>query len=95
MLLGGLRSQHARDIEIAVLRHQLEVLRRQVKRPALRPADRAVLAVLSRALPRSRWSVLLVTPATILRWHRRLVTRKWTQPCRRGAVRPSPSSWWR
>src|ERR687895_1062111 len=81
-LLGSLRSQHARDIEIAVLRHQLEVLRRQVKRPALRPADRAVLAVLSRALPRSRWSVLLVTPATILRWHR-LVTRKWTQPCRR------------
>jgi putative transposase len=84
MLLGGLRSQHAREVEIAVLRHQLEVLRRQVKRPQFRPADRAVLAVLSSALPGSHWSVLLVTPATILRWHRRLVTRKWTQPRRQG-----------
>jgi putative transposase len=88
MLLGSLRSEHAKDIEIAVLRHQLEVLRRQVKRPELRPADRAVLAVLSRALPRSRWSALLVTPATILRWHRRLVARKWTQPDRRGGRPP-------
>jgi putative transposase len=51
MVLGHLRSEHAKDIEIAILRHQLEVLRRQVKRPELRPADRAVLAVLSRALP--------------------------------------------
>jgi putative transposase len=88
MLLGSLRSEHAKDIEIAVLRHQLDVLRRQVKRPAFRPADRAVLAVLSRALPRSRWSTFLVTPATILRWHRRLVTRKWTQPFRRGGRPP-------
>jgi transposase len=84
MLLGSLRSQHAKDVEIAVLRHQLEVLRRQVKRPAFRPADRAVLALLSRALPRWRWSVFLVTSGTILRWHRRLVTRKWTQPRHRG-----------
>ncbi len=61
MLLGRLNSEHAKDVEIAVLRHQLEVLRRQVKRPQFRPADRAVLAVLSRALPRSHWSVLLVT----------------------------------
>jgi putative transposase len=79
MLLGSLRSEHAKDIEIAVLRHQLDVLRRQVKRPAFRPADRALLAVLSSAFPRARWSSFLVTPATILRWHRRLVTRKWTQ----------------
>ncbi len=84
MLLGSLRSQRAKDVEIAILRHQLSVLRRQVKRPQFRPADRAVLAVLSSALPRSHWSVLLVTPATILRWHRRLVTRKWTQPRRQG-----------
>src|SRR6266487_5510766 len=69
MLLGSLRSEHAKDVEIAVLRHQLDVLRRQVKRPAFRPADRAVLALLSRALPRSRWSVLLVTPDTILPGH--------------------------
>jgi hypothetical protein len=73
MLLGGLRSEHAKDVEIAVLPHQLEVLRRQVKRPEVRPADRAALAVLSRALPRARWSAFLVTPGTILRWHRRLM----------------------
>jgi putative transposase len=88
MLLGGLRSRHAKDVEIAVLRHQLDVLRRQVKRPEFRPADRAVLAVLSRALPRARWAAFLVTPDTILRWHRRLVTRKWTQPYPRGGRPP-------
>jgi putative transposase len=74
MLLGRLRSEHAKDVEIAVLRHQLSVLRRQVKRAECRPADRAVLALLSRALPRSHWSIFLVTPGTILRWPRRLVT---------------------
>jgi hypothetical protein len=51
MLPGRLRSEHAKDVEIAVLRHQLQVLRRQVKRPELHPADRALLALLSRALP--------------------------------------------
>ena len=79
MLLGSFRSDHAKDVEIAVLRHQLDVLRRQVKRPEFQPADRALLAMLSSALPRARWSSFLVTPDTILRWHRRLVTRKWTQ----------------
>jgi putative transposase len=83
-----LRTERAKDIEIAVLRHQLEVLRRQVKRPEFRPADRAILAMLSSALPRQRWSMFLVAPGTILRWHRRLVTCKWTQPCSRGG-RPS------
>jgi hypothetical protein len=78
MLLGSLRSEHAKDVEIDVLRHQLEVLRRQVKRPEFRPADRAVLAALSGALPHRRWSNFLVTLDRILRWHRRLVTRKWT-----------------
>jgi putative transposase len=87
-VLWSLRSEHAKDVEIAVLRHQLKVLRRQVKRPEFRPADRAALAVLSRALPRSRWSIFLVTPDTILRWRRRLVTRKWTQPYRRGGRPP-------
>ncbi len=84
ILLGRLQSEHAKDVEIAVLRHQLDVLRRQVKRPAFHPADRALLALLSSALPRKRWSIFLVTPDTILQWHRRLVTRKWTQPRRRG-----------
>jgi hypothetical protein len=87
-LLGSLRSEHAKDVEIAVLRHQLSVLRRQVQRAEFRPADRAVLAVLSRALPRSQWSIFLVTPGTILRWHQRLVTRKWTQPWCRGGRPP-------
>jgi hypothetical protein len=94
VLLGRLRSEHAKDVEIAVLR-QLEVLRRQVKRPELRPADRAILVVLSRVLPRARWSAFLVTPDTMLRWHRRLATRKWTQPYLKVAVHRSPSTWWR
>jgi putative transposase len=88
ILLGRLQGEHAKDVEIAVLRHQLEVLRRQVTRPEFQPADRALLVALSSALPRGRWSTLLVTPATILRWHRRLVTRKWTQPYRRGGRPP-------
>ena len=88
ILLGRFQSEHAKDVEIAVLRHQLGVLRRQVKRPELQPADRALLAVLSSVLPRRRWSSLLVAPDTILRWHRRLVTRKWTQPYHRGGRPP-------
>jgi hypothetical protein len=80
---------HRLDVQVvAVLRHQLAVLRRQVKRPEFRPADRAFLAALARALPRRRWSIFLVTPDTILRWHRRLVTRKWTQPYCRGGHPP-------
>jgi hypothetical protein len=95
MLLGSLRSEHAKDIEIAVLRHQLDVLRRQVKRPEFRPADRALLAMLSSAIPRWRWSSFLVTPDTSLRWHRRLVTRKWTQGHRTAGARRSPTTWLR
>lgn len=87
IVAGRVRSEHAKDVEIAVLRHQLAVLRRQVRRPAFRPADRASLAALSRVLPRRRWSVFLVTPDTLLRWHRRLVTRKWTE-LRRAGGRP-------
>jgi hypothetical protein len=71
-----------------VLRHQLDVLRRQVRRLDFRPADRAVLAALSRALPRAHWAAFLVTPGMIMRWHRRLVTRKWTQPSCRGGRPP-------
>jgi putative transposase len=95
MLLGRLQSEHAKDVEIAVLRHQLSVLRRQVQRPEFRPADRAVLAVLSRALPRARWSSFLVMPGTILRWHRRLVARKWNQPTLQAAVHRSTTTWLR
>jgi putative transposase len=67
-------------VEIAVLRRQLAVLRRQVPRPRYTPADRMLLAVLVRLLPRERWASLLVTPATLLRWPRELVARRWTCP---------------
>jgi putative transposase len=81
-LVGLGRSPEAKDVEIAVLRHQLAVLRRQVGRPRYRPSDRLVLAMLARLLPRERWSAFLVTPATLLRWHRALVRRRWTYPHR-------------
>ena len=80
MLTQIARDGGAKDVEILVLRHQVAVLRRQVHRPDLQPADRVVLAVLSRLLPRSRWSTFFVTPATLLRWHRELVARRWTYP---------------
>jgi transposase InsO family protein len=78
--LGLGRWPDARDIEIAVLRHQLSVLARQVARPRYTPTDRMVLAWLAKLLPRDRWRVFLVTPATLLRWHRELVARRWTYP---------------
>ncbi|MEU8217227.1 hypothetical protein AB0C47_15785 [Micromonospora taraxaci] len=77
MLSQLARDGGAKDVEILVLRHQVAVLRRQVHRPDLQPADRVVL---SRLLPRPRWSAFFVTPATLLRWHRELVTRRWTYP---------------
>ena len=74
------RGDAAKDLEILVPRHQLAVLRRQTLRPKLEPADRALLAAVSRVLPRSRWSCFLVRPETLLRWHRRLVAGAWTLP---------------
>ena len=76
------RGDAAKDLEILVLRHQLAVLRRQIPRPRLEPADRALLAAVSRVLPRARWSCFLVKPETLLRWHRRLVAGAWTYPHR-------------
>jgi hypothetical protein len=67
-----------KDFEILVLRHQLRVLQRKTGPPKFRAVDRAVLAAASRVLPRERWVDFLVTPATLLRWHRELVARKWT-----------------
>ncbi len=74
------RGNTATDVELLALRHQLTVLRRQVARPRLKPADRALLAALRRGLPQARWSCFLVTPETLLRWHRRLVAGAWTYP---------------
>ena len=73
----------AKDAEILVLRHQLAVLRRQVARPRFTWSDRALIATLARLVPRERWVAFLVTPETILRWHRTLVRRRWTYPHRR------------
>ncbi len=81
LILFG-RSERAKELEILVLRHELQVLRRQVGRPRLRSADRVLLAALGQVLPRGRRS-FLVQPATLLRWHRDLVRRRWSYPGRR------------
>src|SRR5664280_1754351 len=93
-----------REVEILVLRHQVQVLRRKVGRPKLRRCDRLFFAAAARLLPRGRWSCFIVTPATLLAWHRALVKRKWTcrrrrsgrplvdEACCRDAARPSSSS---
>ncbi|MGH3085460.1 MAG: integrase core domain-containing protein [Gaiellaceae bacterium] len=84
------RSEEFKELEIVVLRHELAVLRRQTRRPQLTTTDRVFLAAASRLLPRSSWRSFLVTPTTLLRWHRRLVARRWTYPARVG--RPSIGS---
>ena len=79
------RSNTTKEIEILVLRHELAVLQRRTPRPRMSWTDRALIAALTRLLPRPRRLGLLVTPATILRWHRQLVARHWTtQPARPG-----------
>jgi putative transposase len=93
-LLGCLtvltRHQISKDAELLVLRHENAVLRRQISRVRYKPADQLWLAALSRLIPRCRWGeIFAVTPATLLAWHRRLVTRKWDYTSRRRPGRPS------
>ena len=73
-----LRSHEWKELEIVVLRHELAILRRRTRRPTITAVDRTFLAAASRLLSRNRWPSFIVTPATLLRWHRRLVAKRWT-----------------
>jgi putative transposase len=91
MVLG--RREVSKDAELLVLRHENAVLRRQTNQIRYQPTDRLWLAALSRLIPRGRWGgVFTVTPATLLAWHRRLVTRKWDYSSRRRPGRPATAA---
>lgn len=77
------RSDRSKELEILLLRHELSILRRRARRPQLRESDRLMLAALSRLMPRHAWQAFFVTPETLLRWHRRIIARRWTYPQRR------------
>jgi hypothetical protein len=91
LLAALVRSDLSKDVELLVLRHENQVLRRQLSgRPRWDHTDRLWLTALSRLVSRRRWAeVFPVTPATILRWHRSLVARKWDYASRRRPGRPS------
>jgi putative transposase len=77
------RGDRSKELELLVLRDELSILRRQARRPQLTESDRLLLAALSRVIPRRSWRAFLVTPETLLRWHRRMVAWRWTYPHRR------------
>ncbi len=78
LVVLGVRSHEWKELEIVVLRHELAIFRRQTRRPPIIALDRLFLAAASRLLSRARWPSFIVTPATLLRWHRRLVAKRWT-----------------
>ena len=87
------RRETSKDAELLVLRHENAVLRRQIGRVRYQPGDRLWLSALSRLIPRRRWGeVFAVTPATLLAWHRRLVTCTWDYTSRRRPGRPSTAA---
>jgi putative transposase len=88
LVVWSLRSRDAQALEVMVLRHQLEVLKRQVGRARFEPHDRVLLAAASRVVSRVRWHAFSVRPETLLRWHRQLVTRKAARWGRRRRGRP-------
>jgi transposase len=88
VLAGRRHESGAQALEILVLRHQLRVLKRKAGRPKLKPLDRVLLSSASRILSRDRWASFMVTPGTLLRWHRELVRRKWTYATNRRPGRP-------
>ncbi|MCP3855552.1 MAG: integrase [Actinomycetia bacterium] len=81
------RSGRSKDLEIIVLRHQLSVLRRQTDRPTVNDNDRTLLAAIAAAFPKRLRHGWIVTPETLLRWHRKRVTKHWTQPLPPGKSR--------
>jgi putative transposase len=96
-LLDGLmvltQREASKEAELLVLRHEVTVLRRQIRRVRYQPGDRLWLAALSRLIPRRRWGeVFMLTPATLLAWHRRLVSRRWDYTSRRRPGRPSTAA---
>jgi len=78
-----------REAEILVLRQQVKVLSRKAGRPKFLRRDRVLLAAFSRLLPRERWGSFMVSPQTLLRWHRELIRRKWTYKRNRGGRPPT------
>jgi len=74
------RGEASKDVELVLLRHEISVLRRQLPRPRLAPADRLIMAAFARHLPASLRKFRVVSPSTLLRWHRELLARKWTYP---------------
>ena len=84
LLALRVRSNDFKDLEILILRHELAMLRRRRARPAFTPLDRIFLTAASRLLPRVRWQAFLITPATLMRWHRELIAKRWTYTGLRG-----------